>query len=142
MNRWPRFAELQSQVRSGGAEACVGYFTARDWRDLQLLSQLAWMDEEYLAKDPAVRALSEKGVGIYSEDDKAVLLNKQHELLAAVLPEYRKAALPRPDRGFHHALLPSNSAAALRHRHRAHLESAHAAARFRLFAIPRMHASN
>ena len=92
MNRWPRFSELNSQVRSGGAEACAGYFTTRDWRDLQVLSQLAWMDEEYLAKDPAVRALSEKGVG-FTEDDKAVLLNKQHELLAAVLPVYREAAL-------------------------------------------------
>jgi alpha-amylase/alpha-mannosidase (GH57 family) len=92
MNRWPRFSDLCAQVRAGGAEACAGYFTTRDWRDLQVLSQLAWMDEEYLAKDPAVRALSEKGVG-FTEDDKAVLLNKQHELLAAVLPEYRKAAL-------------------------------------------------
>ncbi len=92
MNRWPRFTELQAQLRSGGTEACVGYFTTRDWRDLQLLSQLAWMDEEYLAKDPAIRSLSEKGAG-FTEDDKAVLLDKQHELLAAVLPEYRQAAL-------------------------------------------------
>ena len=91
VNRWPRFAELQSQVRSGGAEACASYFTARDWRDLQVLSQLAWIDEEYLSRDPVVRALSEKGAG-FSEDDKAALLDKQHELLAAVLPEYRSAA--------------------------------------------------
>ena len=28
----------------------------------------------------------------FTEDDKAVLLDKQHELLAAVLPEYRQAA--------------------------------------------------
>jgi alpha-amylase/alpha-mannosidase (GH57 family) len=91
MSRWPRFVELQSQVRSGGAEACAGYFTARDWRDLQLLSQLAWMDEEYLTKDASVRELSAKGSG-FTEDDKAVLLNKQHELLSAVLPEYRQAA--------------------------------------------------
>ena len=91
MNRWPRFAELQSQVRSAGPEACAGYFTTRDWRDLQVLSQLAWMDEEYLAKDPAVRDLSAKGAS-FTEDDKAVLLGKQHELLSAVLPEYRQAA--------------------------------------------------
>ena len=91
MNRWPRFVELQSQVRSGGAEACAGYFTARDWRDLQVLSQLAWMDEEYLTKDASVRELSAKGSG-FTEEDKAVLLNKQHELLSAVLPEYRQAA--------------------------------------------------
>jgi alpha-amylase/alpha-mannosidase (GH57 family) len=89
--RWPRFAELLSQVRSGGAEACAGYFGVRDWRDLQLLSQLAWMDEEYLANDPVVRELSEKGAG-FTEEDKGLLLEKQHELLSAVLPEYRMAA--------------------------------------------------
>ncbi|HVB56134.1 MAG TPA: glycoside hydrolase family 57 protein [Candidatus Acidoferrales bacterium] len=91
VSRWPRFAELQSQVRSGGAEACVAYFSPREWRDLQVLSQLAWMDEEYLEKDVAIRALSDKGSG-FTEEDKRVLLAKQRELLAAVLPEYRRAA--------------------------------------------------
>jgi alpha-amylase/alpha-mannosidase (GH57 family) len=98
LNRWPRFAELQSQVRSAGVEACVAHWNAREWRDLQVLSQLAWMDEEYLAmdeeylaKDPAVRDLSGKGRD-FSEEDKVVLLDKQRELLAAVLLEYRLAA--------------------------------------------------
>jgi alpha-amylase/alpha-mannosidase (GH57 family) len=89
--RWPRFAELQGEMRSGGAEACVARWGVREWRDLQVLSQLAWMDEEYLAKDPGVRGLSEKGKD-FSEADKALLLDKQHELLAEVLPEYRRAA--------------------------------------------------
>jgi alpha-amylase/alpha-mannosidase (GH57 family) len=91
VSRWPRFAELQGQVRSGGAEACVARFSSRDWRDLQVLSQLAWMDEEYLANDAAIRALSGKGSG-FTEEDKQILLAKQHELLAAVLPEYCQAA--------------------------------------------------
>jgi alpha-amylase/alpha-mannosidase (GH57 family) len=91
VRRWPRFADLESQRRSGGAEACIAHWSLRDWRDLQLLSQLAWMDEEYLAKDPAVRTLSEKGEH-FTEEDKAVLLDRQHELLAAVLPQYRLAA--------------------------------------------------
>lgn len=91
VRRWPRFTELESQTHSGGAEACVAHWSPREWRDLQVLSQLAWMDEEYLAKDPAVRALSEKGKS-FTEEDKTVLLGKQHELLAAVLPEYRLAA--------------------------------------------------
>jgi alpha-amylase/alpha-mannosidase (GH57 family) len=91
LQRWPRYGELRSRWQSGGAEACVTHWSAGDWRDLQVLSQLAWMDEEYLQKDPAVRSLSEQGSG-FSEDDKAVLLAKQHELLAAVLPEYRLAA--------------------------------------------------
>ena len=90
VRRWPRFARLQAEVRAGGAEACVAHWGAREWRDLQVLSQLAWMDEEYLAKDPVVRGLSEKGWD-FSEEDKAALLDKQHELLAAVLPEYRLA---------------------------------------------------
>jgi alpha-amylase/alpha-mannosidase (GH57 family) len=89
--RWPRFAELASQMRSGGTEASVAHWSPREWRDLQVLSQLAWMDEEYLAKDAGVRELSEKGKH-FTEEDKALLLEKQHELLAAVLPEYRLAA--------------------------------------------------
>jgi alpha-amylase/alpha-mannosidase (GH57 family) len=109
VRRWPRFAELQSQVRSGGQEACVAHFHARDWRDLQLLSQLVWMDEEYIAKDPVVTALSRKGTG-YTEEDKAALREKQLELLGAVLPEYRLAA----ERGqieisttpYYHPILP------------------------------------
>ena len=109
VQRWPRFAELQARVRSGGAEACVAQFEARDWRDLQLLSQLAWMDEEYIAKDPIVNALAAKGKD-YSEADKNALREKQLELIGAVLPEYRLAA----ERGqieisttpYYHPILP------------------------------------
>ena len=91
LRRWPRFGELAEQVRSGGAEGCVAQWGSRDWRDLQVLSQLAWMDEEYLAKDPSVKGLSDRGRD-FTEEDKTVLLDKQQELLAAVLPEYRLAA--------------------------------------------------
>lgn len=109
LQRWPRYGDLASQARSGGAETCIARWGLSEWRDLQLLSQLAWMDEEYLAKDPAVRQLSEKGKD-FTEDDKIVLMEKQHELLAAVLPEYRLAA----ERGqieisttpYYHPILP------------------------------------
>ncbi len=56
-----------------------------------MLSQLAWMDEEYIAKDPVVNALAARGTG-YSEADKNALREKQLELIGAVLPEYRIAA--------------------------------------------------
>jgi len=109
LQRWPRYGDLAAQARSAGTEACIARWGLSDWRDLQLLSQLAWMDEEYLAKDPAVRQLSEKGKD-FTEDDKIVLMEKQHELLAAVLPEYRLAA----ERGqieisttpYYHPILP------------------------------------
>ena len=91
VQRWPRFSDLQAQVRSAGAEACAARFNEPDWRDLQLLSQLAWMDEEYIAKDPVVNLLAAKGTG-FTERDKQLLREKQLELLGAVLPEYRIAA--------------------------------------------------
>jgi alpha-amylase/alpha-mannosidase (GH57 family) len=109
LGRWPRFQELQSQVRSAGGESCIAQWNSQEWRDLQTLSQIAWMDEEYLAKDPVVCALSMKGRD-YSEEDKSALREKQIELLGAVLPEYRLAA----ERGqieisttpFYHPILP------------------------------------
>lgn len=91
LQRWPRFGDLAAQARSGGTETCAAHWGLPEWRDLQLLSQLSWMDEEYLANDPAVRQLSIKGKA-FTEDDKVTLMEKQHELLAAVLPEYRQAA--------------------------------------------------
>lgn len=109
LQRWSRYGELRDMVQSGGVEACVGRFSARDWRDLQALSQLAWMDEDYLRNDPAVSALATKGRD-FSEDDKTALREKQQELLSLVLPEYRKAA----ERGqievsttpYYHPILP------------------------------------
>ncbi|HKV49353.1 MAG TPA: glycoside hydrolase family 57 protein [Candidatus Acidoferrales bacterium] len=109
LQRWPRFGELRSRLHSSGVEASAAHWSAGDWRDLQMLSQLAWMDEEYLQKDPAVRGLSDKGSG-FTEDDKAILLDKQHELLAAVLPEYRLAAARRQievsTTPYYHPILP------------------------------------
>jgi len=91
MARWPRFVELYEWVQAQGDQRAVQIFGERDWRDLQVLSQLAWMDEEYLASDEVVRALAAKGAD-YTEDDQKRLREKQLELLARVLPEYRAAA--------------------------------------------------
>jgi alpha-amylase/alpha-mannosidase (GH57 family) len=109
LERWPRFGELRSMVQSGGAQACLSRFSTRDWRDLQVLSQLAWMDEEYLTNDLVVSALAAKGRD-FTEDDKTLLRQKQHELLNLVLPEYRKAAeegqIEVSTTPYHHPILP------------------------------------
>jgi alpha-amylase/alpha-mannosidase (GH57 family) len=109
MARWPRYIELADRVESQGVERSASVLGLRDWRDLQFLSQLAWMDEEYLANDVDVSRLSAKGSD-YTEKDKTVLRAKQLELLGRVLPEYRKSA----ERGqieisatpFYHPILP------------------------------------
>src|SRR3990172_11791347 len=90
MRRWPRYAELFEWSHRAEVETTARIFGLRDWRDLQVLSQLVWMDEEYLAADPEVSRLSRKGSD-YSEADKQALRAKQIELLARVLPEYRRA---------------------------------------------------
>jgi alpha-amylase/alpha-mannosidase (GH57 family) len=107
--RWPRYKELYDRAHSFDVDAAIRTFAARDWRDLQLLSQLAWMDEEYLASDAQVSALSKKGSD-FSEADKQVLRAKQLELLARVLPEYRKAReagqIEVSTTPFYHPILP------------------------------------
>ncbi len=107
--RWPRFVELHQWTQAQGSERAAQNFGERDWRDLQLLSQLAWMDEEYLASDPVVARLARKGTG-YTEQDKQELRAKQFELLGRVLPEYRKAAstgqIEISATPFYHPILP------------------------------------
>jgi alpha-amylase/alpha-mannosidase (GH57 family) len=93
IGRYPRYRRLWEQVRAAGpdpANAAI-LFSDRDYRDLQVLSQIAWFDEYYL-EDPAVKALIEKGQG-FSEEDQRFIMSKQHEILKSVLPAYRDAAL-------------------------------------------------
>ena len=109
MARWPRFVELHEWSRpAGGAQALVT-FTPRDWRDLQLLSQLAWMEETWIEKDDVVGRLSNKGKD-YSENDKQGLKQKQLEFMRLVLPIYREAAargqIEISTTPFYHPILP------------------------------------
>ncbi|MGB6199095.1 MAG: hypothetical protein WBF35_06045, partial [Candidatus Acidiferrales bacterium] len=85
ISRWPRYVELADRVQSQGTERSAAVFGLRDWRDLQFLSQLAWMDEEYLASDKDIARLSAKNSD-YTEQDKKILQAKQLELLSRVLP--------------------------------------------------------
>ncbi len=107
--RWPRFAELYEWSRSTQGEQALVTFSARDWRDLQVLSQIAWMDEYWLEKDPLISRLADKGKG-FTEKDKQELREKQLELLRLILPAYREAGLRRQAElttsPFYHPILP------------------------------------
>ena len=56
--RYPRYGELydawQARRRHPVRAPCFG---TQELRDLQVLSQLAWFDEEFQADDPEVREL-------------------------------------------------------------------------------------
>jgi alpha-amylase/alpha-mannosidase (GH57 family) len=91
IGRYPRYRRLWEQVRAAGpdpANAAIT-FSDRDYRDLQVLSQIAWFDEYYL-EDPSVKALIEKGQN-FSEEDQRFVMSKQHEIMRGVLPAYREA---------------------------------------------------
>ena len=113
MRRWPRYSELFDWSQRSAPEVVARTFGQRDWRDLQVLSQLCWMDEEYLARDPEVSRLSGKGSD-YTEADKLALQAKQLELLATRPAGVSHGAGIRADRDFHDAVLSPDSAAALR----------------------------
>jgi alpha-amylase/alpha-mannosidase (GH57 family) len=108
IGRWPRYRQLHGKAQQMGA-AAAQRFTTGELRDLQVLSQLAWTDEEYLDQDPVIRGLAEKGAG-FDEQEKRALREKQAEIVSQVLPEYRRAS----ERGqieisvspFYHPILP------------------------------------
>ncbi len=110
MRRWPRFTELFNRTQHADKEMnAADLFSMRDWRDVQLLSQLAWMDEFWLTSDPVLMRLSDKGAN-FTEEDKLELRGKQLELLREVLPEYRRASetgqIEISTTPFYHPILP------------------------------------
>src|SRR5271165_3363923 len=109
LTKWPRFLELHEWSRAAGGAQALITFTPRDWRDLQLLSQLAWMDEEWFTKDPVVCRLANRGKD-YSEKDKEALKAKIIELIGLVIPTHREAAkrgqVELSTTPFYHPILP------------------------------------
>jgi alpha-amylase/alpha-mannosidase (GH57 family) len=107
--RHPRYGELfnawQVQRASGGRVL----FSAQDFRDLQVWSQLAWFDEEFQEKDPEVREWVRRGRD-FTLADQLRMGEKQRELVGRVLPEYRaRAALGQIEISttpYYHPILP------------------------------------
>jgi alpha-amylase/alpha-mannosidase (GH57 family) len=110
---FPRYAELLARRGTNGsglsARAQAGQFSVDDVRDLQVWHKLVWIDAEYFANDPHIRALVEKGRG-FTEEDKLVLRSVELELLGKVIPEYREAAqrgqVELSTSPFYHPILP------------------------------------
>ena len=92
IGRHPRYRELWERYRSTSdrPEGPESYFVARDYADLQVLSQLAWFDEFFLA-DPEIASLVEKGED-FSREDQQLVMTRERELIAQVLPAYAAAA--------------------------------------------------
>jgi alpha-amylase/alpha-mannosidase (GH57 family) len=80
--RFPRYQELADKRTAGET------FTTEDYRDLQVLFNLAWIDPGFLAEEPLL-SLVQKGSG-FTEDDKTTVLDEQMKIIRSVIPEYTK----------------------------------------------------
>jgi alpha-amylase/alpha-mannosidase (GH57 family) len=89
---YPRYAELyQKQVSaSSDKETIVGLFSSQEMRDLQVWSNLTWVDPMFRREQP-LDALFAKGRH-YSEEDKAALLDWELGHLRRIIPAYRSLA--------------------------------------------------
>jgi alpha-amylase/alpha-mannosidase (GH57 family) len=110
IGRYPRYRELWDRFRSGGGnpEAVDKYFSAQDFTDLQVLSQIAWFDEFFL-DDADIKGLIQKGRD-YSLEDQSFVMDRERELLAKVLPAHATAAqqghIEISASAFYHPILP------------------------------------
>jgi len=91
--RYPRYGELYDawQASNRNVERGRRAFGVQGFRDLQVLSQVAWFDEEFLEHDAEVRALVAKGRD-FNLEDQSLAGWKQREILKLVLPQYRRLA--------------------------------------------------
>ncbi len=110
IGRYPRYRELSEMFRGAGGDSqrALRLFRPEDITDLQVLSQLAWFDEFFL-QQPDLADLVRKGRG-FSLSDQELVIAKQHEILAAVLPAYaaaaQRGAIEISTSPFYHPILP------------------------------------
>lgn len=109
--RYPRYAQLYELWRGADQkpERARRIFQTKDLRDLQVLSQLAWFDEEFLTHDEEVRELVAKERD-YSIEDQALIGRKEREICAKVMPVYEEFAntgqIEVSTTPFYHPILP------------------------------------
>jgi alpha-amylase/alpha-mannosidase (GH57 family) len=110
IGRYPRYRELWQEfcTHPQDLHANARRMSNADITDLQVLSQIAWMDEFFL-DDPAVRELVRKG-RTYSPNDQEQVIRIQQDFLAKVLPAYAAAAqqgsIEISTSPFYHPILP------------------------------------
>src|SRR6476646_3096349 len=110
IGRYPRYRELWQEfhARPQDNQNNSRPMSTGDITDLQVLSQVAWMDE-FLLDDPRISELVSKGRE-YSLNDQQQIIQVQKELMAKVLPAYaaagKRGAIEISTSPFYHPILP------------------------------------
>lgn len=110
---FPRYKELYQ--RRGWArtkdefERILKFFTIEDFRDIQVLFNLAWIDPMFQEDDLFIKGIIEKGK-YFTEEEKLKLLEKQNNLLKKIIPTYKefqdKGQIEVSTTPFYHPILP------------------------------------
>ncbi len=89
--------------------AAARYFKDDDFRDLQVLFSLSWIDPSIRAAYPELSRLYEKGSG-FSEADKDILFKLQTEIIRTIIPKYKemeeKGAIELTTSPYFHPIMP------------------------------------
>jgi alpha-amylase/alpha-mannosidase (GH57 family) len=110
IGRYPRYRELWEKFRGAGdsPERAEKYFHAQEFTDLQVLSQIGWFDEFFLAEKD-IAELVRKGRN-YTLEDQQFVIARELELLGRVLPVHAEAAkkglIEMSTSPFYHPILP------------------------------------
>ncbi|MGA6993967.1 MAG: glycoside hydrolase family 57 protein [Candidatus Deferrimicrobiaceae bacterium] len=90
-----RYAELYGKreraMGAVGKPGAPGRFGASDYTDLMTLFNLTWFHPLHRDEDAELARLWEKGSG-YTEAEKRYILDRQFDVMATVIAEYRKVA--------------------------------------------------
>jgi len=88
----PRYYELLKKrgLRKSPSEIqdSIKYFTDTDYRDIQVLFNLVWIDPYIRKTDPVIEEIERKG-SEFSEQDKSIVLAKHIEIIRKIIPEYK-----------------------------------------------------
>lgn len=84
-------------------------FSGQDFLDLQVLFNMAWFHSITVDSDLNLKALVDKKEG-YTEEDKAYIIARQREIMAGIIPLYKKlhdeGRIELTTTPFYHPILP------------------------------------
>jgi alpha-amylase/alpha-mannosidase (GH57 family) len=107
IRRYPRYWQLLQLRQNARDEALL--FAEDYYRDLVMWFNLAWIDPNWLERDPLLREMVEKDAH-FSIDDVQAVLDKQREIMGRILPLYRelqaRGQLELASSPYYHPILP------------------------------------
>jgi alpha-amylase/alpha-mannosidase (GH57 family) len=106
---WQLLDRRGCSVSPNDLQNATRYFTSQDYLDLQVWFNLTWFDPLFKNNDPFLKGLVQKGSG-FTEDEKGILMQKQREVMARIIPEYKRLCemgrIELTTTPFYHPILP------------------------------------